>query len=150
MAAATKSNLYKFAYQKKKRKPIHVHTIREDDPEQIYYFCRRIAEVESLTHLEFCEIQQIMENGDVAILYGSTANPWPKGVTTVDHRGIMARRAERNGSKMVERMTDLLDSRNPKPLENKEEPKPTAIGLLAKELADSNVAFTLPLKIKVA
>lgn len=139
------SNTYKFAYQKNVRKPIHVYTVKEDDPEQIYSFCRRIAEVRTMTDLSFSEIHRIEEGGGISIIWeGQKGQAWPKGAKTITHDGIISRRRDEA------RRQTKIDTSN-KQLPKIETPKgPATPGLLSKELADTNVAFTLPLKIMVA
>lgn len=149
MADKTKvSNTYKFAYQKNVRKPVHVYTVKEDDPEQIYSFCRRIAEVRTMTDLSFSEIHRIEEDGAVSIIWeGKKGQAWPKGAKTITHEGIISRRRDNGQRRSYSADVDTSNKHLPKI----EAPKgPATPGLLSKELADTNVAFTLPLKIMVA
>lgn len=144
--AAEISEIYKFAYQKKPRKPVHVYTIREPDPSEINRFCKRIAEVNSLAHLTFCEIQRIETDGRVSILYGNSSAAWPSGVKTLTHEGIIGRRTPNSTRRRVTSAATIDTG-------NKNLPAiipPATPGLVTRELADANVAFTLPLKIKVA
>lgn len=144
--AAPVSDIYKFAFQKKSRKPVHVYTIREPDPSEINRFCKRIAEVNSLAHLTFCEIQRIESDGTVSILYGNSSTAWPAGAKTVTHDGIIGRRTPNSVRRRVTSSASIDTG-------NKNLPAiipPATPGLVTRELADANVAFTLPLKIKVA
>ena len=146
MAEETKpGNIYKFAFQKKPRKPVHVYTLREDDPSNINRFCKRIAEVDSLATLMFAEIQRIDNDGTVSVIYGNATAEWPRGAKIVTHSGILSE--NKNSSRRRVSSPATINTGN------KQLPvitPPSTPGLVTRELADANVAFTLPLKIKVA
>lgn len=152
MADKTKpqlTNIFKFVYQKSPRKPVHVYTIREDEHDQIYAFCKRLAQVNTLPSLEFAEIQRMYDDGSVGWVWGSPQKPMPKGVKILTHEGIVARKRTPDEHYTTNRRV-VTTSINK---ENRQLPvikAPETPGLLTKELSDTNVAFTLPLKIKVA
>lgn len=144
---AQATDIFKFVFQKNDRKPVHVYTIREDEVDKIYGFCKRLAEVDSLTALKFAEITNVYDNASMAWLWGSPNKPWPN-TKVIHHDGIIARKRAMSHITTHRRTVAPTINRS-----NRNLPAiipPVAAGLLSKELADTNVAFTLPLKIKVA